>query len=129
LNVGLFRKAGDHNAFVERTYDHQRLLPLRKIPVHGGLRTTARPIGRPPNANQQHKEVVREMSLVHKGYGIFMGVYGVLMIGWGVAYGIENYKGDECRETVRVRIDAMNAQTNEINAQTNEIKKSIEQRK
>lgn len=69
------------------------------------------------------------MSLVHKSYGIFMGVYGVLMIGWGVAYGIENYKGDRCRETVRVRIDAMNAQTNEINAQTNEIKKSIEQRK
>ena len=58
----------------------------------------------------------------HKAYRTFLAIAGILMFGWGIAYGFETYRYNECSETARVRI-------NKMNAQIDEARKSLEQKK
>jgi hypothetical protein len=64
---------------------------------------------------------------------------GVAMIGWGVAYGYENYRGDRCMESsnqllesnqtritdLQGRIDKVRAREASLQARTNALIKSV----
>lgn len=55
-------------------------------------------------------------------YRIFMVVVGVVMIGWGIAYGFANYEGDQCIHSLQVRLDS-------IKVRIDAAKAAIDQRK
>ena len=42
-------------------------------------------------------------------YRIFLVAVGIVMVGWGIAYGYANYQGDQCTESVNARLDSIKA--------------------
>ena len=76
-------------------------------------------------------------SLVYK---ILQILSGVAMIAWGVVYGYENYRGDQCTESfnqllesnqiritdLQARIDKVRVREASLQARTNELIKSVE---
>jgi cell division protein FtsB len=72
-------------------------------------------------------------------YAILQILSGVAMIGWGVAYGYENYRGDQCiasfdqlsestdarMAALQARIDKVRDREASLRARSNELIKSV----
>jgi hypothetical protein len=42
-------------------------------------------------------------------FRLFMGAVGVMVIGWGIAYGYATYQGDQCTKSTTARIESIQA--------------------
>jgi hypothetical protein len=48
-----------------------------------------------------------------RAYKLFLATSGVLLLGWGLAYGYETYRYNACSEIANARIATLNARIDE----------------